>query len=218
MAITHILKAEKRELSGKKTELLRDKGILSVVAYGPKQENISLEVNLREFGKIFKDVGYTGLVNLEFNGKKMPVLIRDLQYNPISNEIVHVDFYAPDLTQTTEVSVPLVFVGESLAVKDLHGEFVRNIDKLDIEALPQDIPHEIQIDISVLNTFEDRIFAKDIKLPNGVKLLEDPEQIIALVTAHEEVEQELEKPIEENVESVEKIEKEKKVEVPEEEV
>ena len=88
MAITHILKAEKRELSGKKTELLREKGILPVVAYGPKQDNISLEVNSREFGKIFKDAGYTGLINLEFNNKKMPVLIRDLQYDPISNEIV----------------------------------------------------------------------------------------------------------------------------------
>lgn len=215
MAITHILKAEKREVSGKKTELLRNKGILPVVGYGPKQENISLQTNLKEFIKIFKETGYTGLINLEFGSKKIPVLVRDLQYDPISNEIIHVDFYAPDLTQTTEVAVPLVFVGEALAVKDLHGELVKNIDELEIEALPQDIPHEIQIDISVLNTFEDRILAKDIKLPNGVKLLTDLEQIVALVTAHQEVEQELEKPIEENVESVEKIEKEKKVEVPE---
>ena len=87
---------------------------------------------------------------------------------------------------------------------------------MEIEALPQDIPHEINVDISALKTFEDRILASDIKLPTGVKLLTDPEQIVALVTVHQEVEEELATPIEENVESVEKIEKEKKVEIPEE--
>lgn len=216
MAITHNIKAEKREITGKKTELLREQGILPIVAYGPKQETISLQVNAKEFNKIYKEVGHTGLINLEIDSKKTPVLVRDLQFDPITNQIIHIDAYAPDMTQTTEVAVPLEFVGESLAVKDLHGELVKNIDELEIEVLPQDIPHTIQIDISVLSTFEDRILAGDIKLPNGVKLITDSEKIVALVTAHQEVEQELEKPIEENVESVEKIEKEKKVEVPEE--
>lgn len=216
MAITHTITALKREITGKKTQDLRDKGVLPIVAYGPKQETISLQIDAKDFNKAFKEVGYTGLINLDIAGKKTPALVRDLQFDPIKNNIIHVDFYTPDMTQTTEVAVPLTFIGEALAVKDLHGELVKNIDELEIEALPQDIPHEINVDISVLNTFEDRILAGDIKLPAGVKLLTEPEQIVALVTAHQEVEEELAKPIEENVESVEKIEKEKKVEVPEE--
>jgi large subunit ribosomal protein L25 len=216
MAITHTITAQKREITGKKTQDLRDQGVLPVVIYGPKTENISLQINTKEFAKTLKEVGHTGLINLDIAGKKTPVLVRDLQFDPMTNEVIHVDFYAPDMTQTTEVAVPLVFVGEALAVKDLHGELVKNMDEMEIEALPQDIPHEISVDISVLNTFEDRILAGDIKLPTGVKLLTDAEQIVALVTAHQEVEEELATPIEENVESVEKIEKEKKVEIPEE--
>lgn len=216
MAITHTITAQKREITGKKTQDLRNQGLLPVVTYGPKQETMSLQIDAKEFVKAFKAVGHTGLINLDIAGKKTPVLVRDLQFDPIRNDIIHVDFYAPDMSQTTEVSVPLTFIGEALAVKDLHGEFVRNIDELEIEALPQDIPHEINVDISVLKTFEDRILASDIKLPAGVKLLTDAEQIVALVTAHQEVEEELATPIEENVESVEKIEKEKKVDVPEE--
>jgi len=114
------------------------------------------------------------------------------------------------LKEKVEVAVPLIFEGTSLAVKDLGGTLVKNIAELEIKALPQNLPHEIVVSIDGLNTFEDRILAKDIKLPEGVELKIKPDEIIASVAHVENVEEELAKDIEEKVEDVEKVEKEKK--------
>ncbi len=205
MAIKHTIKAEIREVKGKKVGLLRKKGILPIVGYGPQQDNISLQVDSIEFTKIYKEVGNTSLFNIEVKGKKTPVLIYHLQFDPLTDEIRHADVYAPNLKQEVEVDVPLVFIGESLAVKDLGGELVKNIREFGVKSLPTEIPSELEIDISVLNTFEDRVLVKDVKLPKGVVATRNEDDIIVLVTAHVEVEKELEAEITEDVDSVEKV-------------
>ena len=210
------LSAKIRKEIGKKTKTLRGKGILPAVLYGPEIKSaLPLELDYKSFEKVYNAGGESSLVSLEVDGKKFLVLIHDLERDPVKEGLVHVDFYQPRLNEEVEVTIPIVFEGESIAVKELGGTLVKNISEVEVKALPQKLPHEIKADIGNLKTFEDHVLVKDLKLPEGVKALKDPEEIVAFVSPLEKVEEELVKPIEEKVEEVEKVEEEKK---PEEEV
>jgi len=209
------ISAKKREITGMKVEQLREKGLLPAVLYGPNHKNLPIELDFKEFNQTFKKAGQSSLITLQVEGDKVPVLIHDYQRDPLSEDITHVDFYAPNMTEETEVTVPLIFIGEASAVKDLKGTLVKNISEIEVKCLPQDIPHSVEVDISALLDFESRILIKDIKLSAKVHALRGEDDIVALVAAPQDVEAQLAETIEENVESVEKIEKEKKVEVPE---
>lgn len=210
------LKAKERKELGKKVKNLRKQDILPAVLYGAKTKPQNLELNIKEFEKVLKEAGESSLISLEVGDKKFMVLIHDMQSEPISLKPIHVDFFQPDLTEEIAARVPLVFVGEAPAAKDLGGTFVRNISELEIKALPQNLPHEIKVDITSLLTFENSITVKDIKLPDGVKTAKGQDDIVAFVAAPEKVEEELQKPIESGVVEVEKVEKQKKEEVSEE--
>ncbi len=203
------ISAKKRELKGKKA---RAKDVLPGVLYGPKIKNEMISVSLKEFEKVFHKAGESSLISLELEKKKIPVLVYDLQKDAVSGQFTHVDFYQPILTEEVQAKVPLVFIGESPAIKELAGTLVKEIQELEVKALPLDLPHEIIVDVSSLNTFEDEIRVKDLNLPKGVKTEKNPEDTIAKIVPPAKVEEELEKPIEEDVEGVEKIEKEKKEE------
>jgi len=217
------LSAKIRKDFGKKVKNLRKKGIIPAVLYGPKTENLPLEVNLKEFEKIYKEAGESSLISLEVEKKKpavhtqqkLLVLIHDVKLDSLTLKPIHVDFYQPSLKKEVEATVPIIFEGEAPAVKDLGGTLVKNISEIEVKALPQNLPHEIKINIQGLKTFNDTILIRDLKLPEGVKILKEPEEIITLVSPPEKVEEELEKPIEEKVEEVEKIEKKKEEEVEE---
>ena len=206
------LLAQKREVVGTKVAELRNKGLLPAVLYGPKIKNQVLQVNEREFSKIYEEAGESSLVTLKLDAKNFQVLVRETQKDPFSGKFLHVDFYQPLLTEETEASIPLVFEGEAPAVKELGGTLVKNIHEVDVKALPQNLPHEIKVNIEKLKTFEDSILIKDLVVPKDVEILKDAEEIVALVTPQEKVEEELERPIEEKVDEVEKVEKEKKEE------
>jgi large subunit ribosomal protein L25 len=201
------LEAKKREVKGRKVKDLRKKGILPAVLYGPKVENISIEIDAKEFDIVYKKAGESSLINLKIGNKEYPVLISETKTDPISDNFIHIDFYQPILTKEVEARVPLVFEGESLAVKELGGTLVKEMQDLEVIALPQNLPHEIRIDIGKLKTFEDEILIKDINFPAGVKANKNLDDVVAVVTPPQKVEEELEKPIEEKVEDVEKIEK-----------
>ena len=218
------ISAKIRENKGRKVKKLRTKGILPAVLYGPKIKNQLLEINLKDFKKVYQQVGESSLIDLQITGSqkagqesKKLVLIHDIKKEPLLGEIIHVDFYQPILTEEVEVSVPVVFEGTSPAVKDLGGTLVREIQELKIKALPKDLPGAIIVDIEVLKTFDDEILIKHLELPPRVKVLKNPEEIVAVVVPPEKVEEELAKPIEEKIEEVEKVEKEKKEKEPEEE-
>jgi len=212
------LKAKKRELAGEKVKKLRRQGILPGVLYGPKIENISIELDLKEFEKIYKEAGESSLISLQVvpsknsgQGKEFSVLIHEVKKDPLKGNIIHVDFYQPILTEEVEASVPIVFEGEALAVKELGGTLIKEIQELEVKALPQNLPHEIKVNVERLKSFEDEILIKDLKLPQGVKIDREPNEIVAIVVPPEKVEEELEKPIEEKVEEVEEVEKEEPV-------
>ena len=206
------LSAKIRKIQGKKVKTLRAKGVLPVVLYGPKIKNENLEVSLKEFEKILNEAGESTLISLETEGKKEKnlVLIHEIKFDPMSGVPTHADFYQPILTEEIQVKIPLIIEGEAPAVKNLGGTLVKNISEIEVRALPQHLPKEIKINVGGLETFEDKVLIKDLILPEGVKILRSPEEIIARVAPPEKVEEELQKPIEEKVEEVEKIEKEKK--------
>ncbi|HUV80955.1 MAG TPA: 50S ribosomal protein L25 [Patescibacteria group bacterium] len=206
------LKAKIREETGKKTRKIREKGIIPAVLYGPKIKNLSLSVDLKEFERIFKQAGESSLIQLEADNKKFLVLIHAVEIDAIAQKPIHIDFYQPRLDEEITVSVPLVFEGEAPAVKDLGGTLVRNIHELEVKALPQNLPHEIKVDISGLKTFEDDILVKDLIVPKEVKILKEPDETVVFVAEPEKVEEELAKPVEEKVEEVEKVEEKKPVE------
>lgn len=189
--------------------------IIPAVLYGADIENMSLEIDRKSFAKVFKDVGET-LIDLDVEGKKYSVLIHDTQVNPLTQDLIHVDFYQPNLKEEVETEVPIELVGEAPALK-LGGTLIVNMKEISVRALPKDLPSKIIIDVSSLATFEDEITAKDIKLPQGVTIeIENPEEVIAQVVEPENVEEELAKPIEDVNKEPEKAAPKKEEAEPEE--
>jgi large subunit ribosomal protein L25 len=210
--------AQKREFVGKKLKSLRKKGFVPAILYGPEiSPSIPLQVKKEELEEIVKKIGSSSMINLNFEGKKYSVLIHEIQRDPITDEIIHVDFFQPSLKEEIEAKVPLVFEGVAPAVKELGGTLVKNVSEIEVKCLPKNLPKEIKVDISKLKTFEDAIFVKDLKVPPKVKILRNPDDILAFVAKPEKIEEELAKPIEEKIEEIEVIKKEKPKETEEEE-
>lgn len=205
------LKAEVRTVLGGKVRSVRSSGYIPAVLYGKGQESISLQVPVKDFNKVLKEAGESTLVYLDVAGKSYPTIIHDVALNPTTDSIIHADFYKVSLTEKIKTNVPVEFVGESPAVKDLSGILVKNVNELEVEALPQNLPHEITVDISSLKLFSDQILAKDINLGPDVKLTADEDLILATVQepkSQEELDADLAEPAK-GVEDVEVIEKKK---------
>ena len=210
------LKAKQRK--EKDLMKLRAQGKVPAVLYGPKAKNLNLEVDLKEFGKVYNEAGESSLISLDVGGQKEKflVLIHDIQFDALTEKPIHIDFYQPDLKKEVESTVPLVIEGEAPVIKELGGTLIKKISDIEVKALPQDLPREIKVDISNLKTFEDNIVVKDLSVSSKVKILKDPEEIIITVSAPQKVEEELEKPIEEKEPELVKKEKEEKEEKVEE--
>lgn len=206
------LKSEKRGIFGKKVKTLRNGGLIPAVVYGGKDGAIPLTLSLKEFLNIFKVAGETTLIKLSVGDKAKNVLINDVVRNPINEDVMHVDFYEVKMDEKINAKIPLIFTGDSLAVNDLGGVLVKAMQELEVRALPADLPHQIEIDISPLKAFSDNILVKDIKLPKGVEILENFEtSVAAVVPPRSEAELEsLKGEVEEKVEEV-AVETEEKV-------
>lgn len=209
------LNAQKREVLGRKVKALRRSGFVPAVLYGKGQESVPLQVPVKDFEKTFKIAGESTLVYLNVgDGKGIPTIIHDVTRDPLRDTFVHADFHKVSLTEKIKANVPVVFAGEAPAVKDLKGIFVRNVNELEVEAFPQDLPHEITIDISKLAAFGDQIQVKDVDLGDKIKIVAEPEEIIATVQepiSEEELQAQLAEPTT-DVSAVADVEKEKKEE------
>ena len=161
----------------------RKKGLLPAVFYGKKQSSIPIVVSVPDFIKVWKEAGESAVVSLMAKGSKNSIetLIHDVEIDPLSDKPIHVDFYVFEKGKRVEIDVPLEFVGISPAVKDLGGSLLKVLHEIKVSASPENLPHSIVVDISALVTFEDHISAKDIKLPTGVELKENEDEIIASV-------------------------------------
>lgn len=208
------LSAKIRKENGRKTNVLRESGRIPAVVYGHKIKNASLDVDYKDFQKVYSRAGVNSLIELDVAGEKEKkiVLIHDLQKDAISDKYIHIDFFETSAKEEVEVKIPLIFDGTSLAVKELGGTLIKNISELQVKALPQNLPHEIKVSIDKLNTFEDRILVKDLILPKDVKISAKPDEIVVSVAQPAKVEEELAEEIKEEVENVEKVEKKEKKE------
>jgi large subunit ribosomal protein L25 len=177
-----VISAKTRDSFGKKVAELRKTGQIPAVVYGNNKDNASVEIDAKDFNKVFSQVGQSTIVELKIGDEASEnVLVHDISLNPITNEINHVDFYRVNMNKTIRTEVPLHFVGESPAVFQQEGSLFKNIEEVEIETLPANLPPHIEIDISGLDDFSKSIHVSDIKVPEGVELLEDAEQLICKV-------------------------------------
>lgn len=211
------LEAQKRETFGRKIRREKKTNLIPAILYGPKIKNTPLFVDYKKFEKILDMAGESSLINLTINSQKdkFLVLIHDIKRDSLNSRIIHVDFYQPDLEKRVTARLPLILEGESSAVKDFQGTIVQNISEIEIKALPMNLPRDIRINIEKLKNFEDVIKVKDLIVPQGVEILKDQEEILVSVAQPTKVEEELAKPLEEEMkepELVKKKEKEEEVE------
>lgn len=179
------LKAIKRDILGSKVHTLREQGLIPAEVYGQGSTNEHLTVNEKEFAKVFKEAGENTVVTLVVEGKKVPVLIYDVIINPISDKVEHIDFFIVNMKEEIETAIPFEFVGESMAVKAQAGVLVKSMHEIEVRALPAHLPHSIEIDLSVLENIHDSIHVKDLKVSTGVKLLAEPDAVVATVMEQE---------------------------------
>lgn len=206
-----------RSETGRGNKQIRKQGLIPAILYGRKIKNLALLVKARDFEEVYQEAGESTLIKLKIGEgpdkakKERVVLIHEVANDPVSDEPIHVDFYQVKMDEPIKAEVPLVFVGESPAVKEVEGVLVKNIQSLEVEALPQDLPHQIEVDISSLKTVDSKIHIKDLKLPAAVKIEVQPEEVVVLVIpprTKAELE-ELEEAPEEKIEEVEMVEEKK---------
>jgi len=202
------LKAEIRDKTDK-LDRIRKAGRVPAVFYGKKEASTAISIPQIDFLKVWKAAGESSVITLETPKGIKESLIQDVDLDPITGIPRHADFYVFEKGHKVEVELSLEFTGTSPAVKDLGGMFVKVLYKLKVEAMPKDLPHGINVDISSLVNFGDQILAQDIVLPAGVKLREHPEEVVALVSApREEKEEEAAEPVDLSEIEVEKKGKE----------
>lgn len=158
------------------------KDSIAAVVYGSGSENISLAVKRNEFEGVFATSGESGLVMLNVDGKgELPVIIKDLQFDPVKHRIIHVDFFKVNMNEMVSAEVSLNFVGEAPAVKAFGAMVATHFDTLEIECLPVDLMQKMDIDVSHLENIGDAIHVSDIKLPKGITIKNDPSEIVVQV-------------------------------------
>lgn len=175
------LQVQKREIIGKKVGALRKKGLITAELYGKGVENLHLVVSNKDFRKIFKQAGESSLINVVLENKKYPVIIHDVQFDPISDQILNVDFYQVRLDEKIKIRVPLEFIGESPATKEKDGILVKAMHEIELETLPGNIPHSIVVKLDRLQDIHQSIYVKDLSVSSNIRILAPAETVVATV-------------------------------------
>jgi large subunit ribosomal protein L25 len=177
------LNASTREILGSKVKHLRNEGKLPAVLYGHETKNLNLSVDLIEFEKTFKQTGTSTIVDLKIDeSNPVKILVHEPQRHPVTDQILHVDFYKVNMKEEIRTEIPLEFIGIAPAVANLEGNLITNKDAVEVECLPDKLVQHIEVDISSLKTFENIIKVSDLIVPEGIKVLNDSEETIAQVT------------------------------------
>lgn len=188
------IKAKKRDL-GVKVGAIREAGEIPAVFYGAGEANTSISLSKSEFKKVWRQAGESSAVKVDLGDKQVDVLIHEVQVDPVSSEPIHVDFLAIDMKKKIKVNVALEFVGVSEAVKSGAANLVKVLHEIEIEALPADLPHNLEVDISKLATLDDNVLVSDIKLPAGVVAVTSGTDVVASVVAQVEEKEEEAAPV-----------------------
>jgi len=172
------LDIEKRDLKDDLRKI-RKSDKIPAVFYGKKEESTPVTVSYNDFIKTWKEVGSSSVITLSGVGEEKDALIQDIDIDHVSDKVRHIDFYIIEKDKKVEVDVPIEFIGVAPVVKELGGILVKVMRELKIEALPRDLPQNIEVDVSALVDFDSNVTIKDISLPKGVEALSDPEEVVA---------------------------------------
>lgn len=162
---------------------------LAAVLYGRDQETLSLSLNYNEFDKLFAIAGESNLISLQLGENSFPVLVKAIQKDVIKNTYIHIDFYKVNMKEKVKADIPVKFIGEARAIKELGAVFITNINELSVECLPNDLVDHIEVDISSLQEFGDLIRVEDVKLPKGFHLFHESHEIICVAEEPKKVEE-----------------------------
>jgi large subunit ribosomal protein L25 len=176
------LKAEKRTVTGKKVRQLRREGAIPAVVYGHKTKPLPLQLETRALDRVLTQAGMTQLISLRV-GRAKPVMAlpREVQRDPITRQLLHVDFYQVIMTEKITTTVPLVLVGETPAVSKAGGVLIQGLDEVEIECLPGDLIEHIEVDLSKLENVDDTLYVKDLQVPSTVHIMTDSEEMVSRV-------------------------------------
>ena len=184
-----VLKATRRTVVGKQVSQLRRQGQLPAVVYGHNFEPVNICLEAHNAGLVIPHLTSSSIVNIELEGKMIPALVREKQKNYIKNVYTHIDFQAISLNEAIRAEVNLHFHGVAPAIKDFSAAIVNSMESIEVEALPNDLPERIDVNLAVLAKLGDAIHVRDLAIPAGVTLLTDADEIVAVATAtHDEAE------------------------------
>jgi len=208
------LKAEVREILGSKVKQLRSAGIIPANIFGNTTDSVSVQVVSEDFRNVFAETGETGLIQINIEGEDRPVLIDNIQTHPVTDEILHIDFKQVNLKEKVVATVPLVYVGDSPAEK-VGLVVMQQLNDVEVEALPMDLPEKIEVDLTTLVDTESFISIADLDTGNKFEIQAEKSQIVANVAEPREEEVEIVETEEEAEEgSEEKVEGETTEETP----
>lgn len=197
------LRAETRNTKDN-LDTIRKAGKIPAVFYGKKEASTPISIPRTDFLKVWKEAGESTVVTLETSDGAKESLIHEIDFDPVTGNPRHADFYVFEKGHKVEVEVPLEFEGVSPAVKDFGGILVKVLHELKVEAQPKDLPHSLIIDAGVMANIGDQIIASDLRLPPGVELKENPDEVVALISAPREEKEEEAAPIDLSAIEVEK--------------
>jgi large subunit ribosomal protein L25 len=176
------LAVKPREIVGKKVRALRREGLVPAELYGHGLKNLHLTVPMKEFNKVLKEAGTTTVVTLVLNTEKKPAIIHEVKRDYLTGEVEHVDFYQVRMDEKMTAKVPVEFIGEAPAIKAFGAIINKSMSEIEVEALPQNLPHGLVVDLSSLDELHKSIYVRDIKVPKGVEILVDMETAVATAT------------------------------------
>jgi large subunit ribosomal protein L25 len=175
------LKVEKRTVLGKQVKKLRREGTLPGNVYGKGLPSIAIQMPTAEFQELYKQVGETGLIDVMVDGARHPSLVKNLQMEYPLRLPLHVDFYEVNLKEKVKTMVPLTFIGEPQAVTEKLGTLLQPISEVEVEALPEELPEQIEVNVEPLAAIDDSILVSDLKVPEGVEILSEPTQTVSKI-------------------------------------
>lgn len=176
------LQVQSRVQLGKAVQALRKKGIIPAELYGHGFENQHLEIQGRDFEKVFAEAGENTVITLIAENVKTPAIVYDVQRDYLTGEIIHADLYRVRMDEKITAHVPIEFIGEAPGVKEHGGVLNKTLSEIEVEALPGDLPRSFEIDVSVLTDIDQSIYVKDLNVSDKVTVIPDQETVIVTLT------------------------------------
>ena len=177
----HTLNVAKREAFGKKLKKLRKEGLLPGNVYGKDFKSTAIQMPIKDFLAVYEEAGHSGVVDVKFDGETVPTLIHEVTNDHITHQPLHVDFYKVNLREKVKATVPVVVTGEPAAVTEKLGLLLQSLNEVEVEALPTDLPENVEVDVTHLAQVGETVKVADLKVAGDVAILTDPETEVARI-------------------------------------